>query len=181
MLACSLNLDKNFAFLEFRSADECTNAIQMDGVNYMNQALRIKRPRDYPGMQDMPPAGALAAAGIVPLPTMAMSMPIMAMTTGGVSNVVADTFNKIFLGGVPPYLTEEQVKELLTAFGPLKSFNLVKDPATGLSKGFLSFHCPATHSPCPMPPSVALACFLRCAFLIVSGAWEGGARVPAYQ
>lgn len=29
-----------------------------------------------------------------------------------------------------------QVKEILTSFGPLRSFNLVKDTATGLSKGF---------------------------------------------
>lgn len=32
--------------------------------------------------------------------------------------------------------TLSQVKELLTSFGPLKAFNLVKDSATGLSKGY---------------------------------------------
>ncbi|KAG5842500.1 hypothetical protein ANANG_G00178290 [Anguilla anguilla] len=31
---------------------------------------------------------------------------------------------------------EAKVKELLTSFGPLKAFNLVKDSATGLSKGY---------------------------------------------
>lgn len=35
-----------------------------------------------------------------------------------------------------PPLTVFQVKELLTSFGPLKAFNLVKDSATGLSKGY---------------------------------------------
>lgn len=29
-----------------------------------------------------------------------------------------------------------QVKELLMSFGPLKAFNLVKDSATALSKGY---------------------------------------------
>lgn len=33
-------------------------------------------------------------------------------------------------------LSVSQVKELLTSFGPLKAFNLVKDSATGLSKGY---------------------------------------------
>jgi len=33
-------------------------------------------------------------------------------------------------------ITLQQVKELLTSFGPLKAFNLVKDSATGLSKGY---------------------------------------------
>merc|ERR1712029_1017980 len=31
---------------------------------------------------------------------------------------------------------EEQVKELLTSFGQLKAFNLVKDVTSGLSKGY---------------------------------------------
>lgn len=34
------------------------------------------------------------------------------------------------------YFFLEQMKELLISFGPLKAFNLVKDNATGLSKGF---------------------------------------------
>ena len=35
-----------------------------------------------------------------------------------------------------PRPTVFQVKELLTSFGPLKAFNLVKDGATSLSKGY---------------------------------------------
>ena len=31
---------------------------------------------------------------------------------------------------------QDQVKELLTSFGQLRAFNLVKDSATGLSKGY---------------------------------------------
>ena len=53
---------------------------------------------------------------------------------GVVSTVVPDSANKVFLGGLPNYLNEDQVKELLTSFGQLRAFNLVKDSATGLSK-----------------------------------------------
>jgi splicing factor U2AF subunit len=49
---------------------------------------------------------------------------------------VPDSPHKIFIGGLPAYLNDEQVKELLTSFGQLKAFNLVKDAATGLSKGY---------------------------------------------
>uniref|UniRef100_A0AAY5K7T7 RRM domain-containing protein n=1 Tax=Esox lucius TaxID=8010 RepID=A0AAY5K7T7_ESOLU len=35
-----------------------------------------------------------------------------------------------------PTCNTRQVKELLTSFGPLKAFNLVKDSATSLSKGY---------------------------------------------
>lgn len=47
-----------------------------------------------------------------------------------------DSIHKIFIGGLPNYLNEDQVKELLTSFGSLRAFNLVKDSATGLSKGY---------------------------------------------
>ena len=33
-------------------------------------------------------------------------------------------------------MNEDQVKELLTSFGPLKAFNLVKDVTSSLSKGY---------------------------------------------
>ena len=56
--------------------------------------------------------------------------------SGVVSTVVPDSPHKVFLGGLPNYLNEDQVKELLTSFGQLRAFNLVKDSATGLSKGY---------------------------------------------
>lgn len=55
---------------------------------------------------------------------------------GVVSSVVSDSPHKIFIGGLPSYLNDSQVKELLQAFGPLRGFNLVKDSTTGVSKGF---------------------------------------------
>lgn len=117
VIACQVNLDKNFAFLEFRSVDETTQAMAFDGINFQGQSLKLRRPRDYqplPGLSENPEVN-------VP---------------GVVSTVVQDSPHKIFIGGLPNYLNEDQVKELLTSFGPLKAFNLVKDSATGLSKGY---------------------------------------------
>lgn len=117
IIACQVNLDKNFAFLEFRSVDECTQAMAFDGIIFQGQSLKIRRPRDY---QPLP--------GLAENPSMAV--------TGVVSTMVADTPHKIFVGCLPNYLNEDEVKELLSSFGPLRSFNLVKDTATGLSKGY---------------------------------------------
>lgn len=66
VLACQINLDKNFAFIEFRSIDETTAGMAFDGealkpfslwgtsffflisgINFMGQQLKIRRPRDY--------------------------------------------------------------------------------------------------------------------------------------
>ena len=55
---------------------------------------------------------------------------------GVISTVVKDTPHKIFIGGLPNYLTDDQVKELLVSFGALKAFNLVTDGNTQLSKGY---------------------------------------------
>jgi len=117
VLACQINLEKNFAFLELRSVEETTQAMAFDGIMLQGQALKIRRPKDY---QPIPGVGEGHATHI----------------PGVVSTVVADTMNKIFVGGLPNYLNEDQVKELLSSFGELKAFNLVKDTATGLSKGY---------------------------------------------
>ena len=53
-----------------------------------------------------------------------------------VSAVVVDSPYKLFIGGLPNHLTSDQVKELLSAFGQLKAFNLVMDSVTGFSKGY---------------------------------------------
>ena len=50
VLACQMNLDKNFAFIEFRSIDETTAGMAFDGINFMGQQLKIRRPRDYQPM-----------------------------------------------------------------------------------------------------------------------------------
>lgn len=88
-----------------------------DGINFKGQSLKIRRPHDYqpmPGMSEQP----------------------QATVPGVISTVVADSPFKIFIGGLPNYLNEDQVKELLMSFGQLRAFNLVKDSATGLSKGY---------------------------------------------
>ncbi|XP_030754230.1 splicing factor U2AF 50 kDa subunit [Sitophilus oryzae] len=117
VLACQINLDKNFAFLEFRSIDETTQAMAFDGINFKGQSLKIRRPHDY---QPMP----------------GMSENSISVPAGVISTVVPDSPHKIFIGGLPNYLNEDQVKELLMSFGQLRAFNLVKDTAFGLSKGY---------------------------------------------
>ncbi|RUP47624.1 hypothetical protein BC936DRAFT_145514 [Jimgerdemannia flammicorona] len=62
--------------------------------------------------------------------------PPLIHVSGVVSTNVPDSSNKIFIGGLPLYLDDEQIVELLKSFGELRAFNLVKDSMTGQSKGF---------------------------------------------
>jgi len=122
ILACHINRDKNFAFLECRSIDETTTAMAFDGISFKGQSLKLRRPRDY---QPLPSSSGLEKLG-----------GHVANVPGIISTVVPDSDNKLFVGGIPNYLNEDQVQELLTSFGQLRSFNLVKDFTTGLSKGY---------------------------------------------
>lgn len=119
-----LNLDKRFAFIELNSAAEAAAAIQMDGVLFRGMSLRMRRPNDYnPNIHApiYPPIGFDPSA------------------LGIVSTQVPDGPDKVFIGGLPYHLTEDQIKEILSSYGPLNAFNLVKDPNTGLSKGYAFF------------------------------------------
>ncbi|VVC26080.1 U2 snRNP auxilliary factor, large subunit, splicing factor,RNA recognition motif domain [Cinara cedri] len=125
VLASQINIDKNFAFLEFRSIDETTQAMTFDNINFKGQCLKIRRPHDY-------------------LPMLGMSdKNLMINYSSGItdmmkydSNFVLDSPFKIYIGGLPTYFNDVQVIELLTSYGQLKAFNLVKDTISGLNKGY---------------------------------------------
>ncbi|KAG8527040.1 uncharacterized protein KY384_008469 [Bacidia gigantensis] len=120
--------DTSFALLEFKSPNEATVALALDGIalddgdamdmngsaNGASQGLQIKRPKDY----------------IVP-----SAAEDQDYQEGEVSSLVPDTPNKISVTNLLPNLADEQVTELLVAFGQLKAFVLVKDASTGDSRG----------------------------------------------
>jgi splicing factor U2AF subunit len=125
-ILCQISRDQSFALLEFRNASEATVALAFDGIsmepddamgngvaNGNAHGLKIQRPKDYivPAVVDDTP-----------------------YEPGVISKVVVDTPNKISVTNVPPYLAEEQVMELLVAFGELKAFTLVKDQGTDESR-----------------------------------------------
>jgi len=119
IISSQINVEKNFAFLEFRNTEECTKAMMFDGIAVRGQTVKIRRPKDY-----QPPAGA------DPDPVAPQHV------AGVISTVVADTPHKVYIGGLPFDLKDEHCKELLQTFGPLKAFHLVTDPQSGMSKGF---------------------------------------------
>ena len=71
------------------------------------------------------------------MPASTKPAPILNLSLlGVVSTTVSDGPNKIFVGGLPYTLTDDNVKELLSVFGPLKSFHMVRDPGMTTSKGY---------------------------------------------
>ncbi len=94
--------ERNFAFIEFWDVADCTACLQLDGIIYSGQALKIRRPKDYVmpyGSFDPPPLGPVAIAtllaqktgmqpppGLMPLPSAGgvVGRPSISPGSGGV-------------------------------------------------------------------------------------------------
>ena len=125
-ISAQLNQERSFALLEFKNPGEATVALALDGIsmgdddvamdgvaNGASHGLEIRRPKDY----------------IVP-----SAADEKDYQEGEISSVVPDTPNKLSITSLLPNLADEQVTELLVAFGALRAFVLVKDSSTEESR-----------------------------------------------
>lgn len=119
VVSAKLRPEQAYAFVEFRTAKDATIGMKFDGVDFKGQALRVRRPKDYIQTEEDE-----------------IDIDISPHSLNIVSTNVEDTPDKIFIGGLPSNFNEQEVKELLSMFGPLKSFNLVRDSVTGVSKSY---------------------------------------------
>lgn len=120
-ISAQRSADGSFALLEFKNPTEATVALALDGIvmdesDYMetsngttngdSQGFSVRRPKDYivPSVNDE-----------------------VEYEEGVISSIVPDTQNKISVTNLLLNLTDDQVIELLVAFGQLKAFVLVKD------------------------------------------------------
>lgn len=124
ILSVYINHERRFCFLEFKTVEMTSACMSLDGIDINGKGkVKVKRPNDYnPAM----------APKVAPqnLPQMDTSK------LGIISSTVADGPNKVFVGGLHYHLTEDQVLELLQAFGKVKAFHLVKEPDSMTSKGY---------------------------------------------
>ncbi|CAG7889163.1 unnamed protein product [Brassica rapa] len=121
-----INHEKKFAFVEMRSVEEASNAMALDGIILEGVPVKVRRPTDY--------NPSLAAALGPSQPNPSLNLAAVGLSSGSTGGLEGP--DRIFVGGLPYYFTEEQIRELLESFGPLRGFNLVKDRETGNSKGY---------------------------------------------
>ncbi|QIW95879.1 hypothetical protein AMS68_001397 [Peltaster fructicola] len=121
----NVSADHQTALLEFKTPEDATNALALDGAEMDNSSnvmsdgvargLQIRRPKDY-----IVPAAVRDTEG----------------QSGRVSRNVPDTQSKIMITKIPTFLDEDQIQELLQSFGELRSMALAKDADTNESRGF---------------------------------------------
>lgn len=127
-ISAQISTDRSFVLLEFKNPADATVALTLDGIvmedndamevtngtsNGGLQGISVRRPKDY----------------IVPSVSEDTEY-----EEGVISSVVLDTPNKISVTNLLLNLSDEQVTELLIAFGQLKAFVLVKDATTEESR-----------------------------------------------
>lgn len=98
VVCAQVNSERHFAFIELRSVEETTATLSLDGINCLGSTLRIRRPRDY-----FPPG-----------------------TNPSVHPVNHLNANAIFLTGIPTTLSEQSLCRLLSAYGTLRSFSMLR-------------------------------------------------------
>ncbi|XWS29316.1 hypothetical protein CRYUN_Cryun24cG0018600 [Craigia yunnanensis] len=121
-----INHEKKFAFVEMRSVEEASNAMALDGIIFEGAPVKVRRPSDY--------NPSLAATLGPSQPSPNLNLAAVGLSPGSAG--VLEGPDRIFVGGLPYYFTEVQIRELLESFGPLQGFDLVKDRETGNSKGY---------------------------------------------
>lgn len=147
MASVYLNGAKAFAFVEFRTVAEASNALALDGVEWEGQAVRFRRPRDYDealesrwGPTQPDPNMTLEAVGLTAARAAAGASGGTPASTGpgggGGHHHTQWGENKVFIGGIPHHLGEKEVRELVDSFGRVKAFHLVVDAEAGGNKGF---------------------------------------------
>lgn len=133
-----INQEKKFAFVEFRTVEECSNAMALDGIIMEGTQLRVRRPNDYNpaiaahlGPPQPNPNLNLSAIGLAP-----QQQQQRQSQQPHYANQQAEGPDRIFIGGLPYHLEESQVRELMESFGPLKALDLIRDRETGHSRGY---------------------------------------------
>lgn len=79
------------------------------------QSLKIRRPHDYQ-----------------PMPGMAESA--LSVPAGVISTVVPDSPHKIFIGGLPNYLNEDQVRQGVAPVTAYSYFSVIKNRCKKISR-----------------------------------------------
>jgi splicing factor U2AF subunit len=126
-LSAQIAANHEYALLEFKTAEDATIALAMNGITMRDNAasgpdqtgLSIRRPKDY----------------ITP------TRDENAYSGDEVSSDVKDSPNKLSIVNIPTYIEEEQVRELVETMGKLYAFVLVKDTSTDQHRVSRAYFC----------------------------------------
>ncbi|KAK7243099.1 hypothetical protein RIF29_37884 [Crotalaria pallida] len=118
-ISCILHKDRGQALVEFLTAEDASAALSFDGSTLLGSVVKIRRPKDYVEVATGEPERSVDAAVTI-------------------SDVVVDSPDKIFVGGISNHLSSNTLMEIAGAFGSLKAYHFVTESTNG-SCAFLEY------------------------------------------
>ncbi|PON33129.1 Splicing factor-like protein [Parasponia andersonii] len=103
-ISCIINQDKGQALVEFLTPEDASAALSLDGRSISGSILKIRRPKDF-----------------VEVTTGNQEKSVAAVDT--ITDVVNDSPNKLFIGGISKALSSKMFMEIVSAFGHLKAYH----------------------------------------------------------
>ncbi|BFG14183.1 hypothetical protein CerSpe_004540 [Prunus speciosa] len=99
-----INKEKGQAVVEFLTPEDALAALSFDGSDFSGSILKIRRPKDFVEVATGDPDKSMAVVETI-------------------SDVVKDSPNKIFIGGISKSLSSKMLMEIISVFGPLKAYH----------------------------------------------------------
>jgi len=120
--SCDIGETKRFAVIYLIDQESTWKLVKMDSVIFQSAKIRIKRPKGFFVKHFETGKYVLDE-------------------NGNLTNLEAGEEVRLYLGGIPPYMTDEQVRKLVESFGPLKLFQMKTEFSMGESvkKGYCLF------------------------------------------
>lgn len=133
ILSINVSTDRSYAFVECRTAEDASLAMNLDGVVFEGTQLKVRRPKEY---HIAITTGQFSSSGGATGGTSGTSS-----TTPSTTQYDNSIVNKrqLIISGIPDILTADHVKSLLLLVADLRTFLLLKDRETDESLGVAVF------------------------------------------
>jgi splicing factor U2AF subunit len=120
--SCEIGETKRFALIFLIDKESVWKLVKMDSVIYQGSKIKIQRPKGF-------------------FANHFESGKYILDEYGTLINMEAGEEIRLYLGGIPQYMTDEQVKKLVESFGPLKLFQMKTEFSMGeaVKKGYCFF------------------------------------------
>eukprot|EP00466_Bigelowiella_natans_P012072 jgi/Bigna1/128629/aug1.7_g3337 len=130
VLQVFLNPMGRYAFIEFRTAEEAVQILNVGSLLYQGVQIHIGRPTGFDETKFQ------EAWGLRPQPQQ-LDLAPLGVKRRAVGPTVEEGPGKIYAAGFPLKMYPEQIQEIFEAFGPLKGLYLPRDPLTQKMKGWV--------------------------------------------
>lgn len=101
-----IRMNNKFCFIEFRNPEDCTKALNLNGIPFMGSVLKINRPAKYSGP-------AIPTRSWQELTGQSVPTEIAASTSSIQLDPQTKGYREIFVGNISPGAPESSIRELI--------------------------------------------------------------------